>query len=114
LTEPSAAARTPSAACARGCPAPALAHDARAPRPRRRGDRDDHLVGLGVVEDPRQVARGVAAHAHALDAQPSLERIVVEEAHRVEPELAVAQQLAQHQAPAVAGADDQDIARALA
>ena len=49
----------------------ALAHDPRARGPRSGGDRDDHFVGLGVVEDLRQVLRGVAAHAHAVDAQPA-------------------------------------------
>ncbi len=33
----------------------ALAHDPRAGRARRGGDRDDHFVGLGLVEDARQV-----------------------------------------------------------
>ncbi len=47
----------------------ALAHDPRTRRPGRGGDRDDDFVGLGLVEDARQVAFGVAAHAHAVDAQ---------------------------------------------
>ena len=68
----------------------ALAHDARAGGPRRRGDRDDDFVGLGLLEDARQVILGVAAHAHPVDAQPVLARVVVEEADGRQPELAVA------------------------
>ena len=85
----------------------ALAHHARAHAARRGGDRDDHLLRLGLLEDARQIALRVAAHADAIDAQPALARIVVEKPHRREPELAVAHDLAQHQAPAVAGAHDQ-------
>ena len=100
---------------AHGYPArAALAHDSRARRARGGGDRDDHFVGLGLVEDARQVAFGVPAHAHAVDAQPPLARVVVEEADRREPELAVAHDLAQHQPPAVAGTGDQHAAFALA
>ena len=50
---------------------------------------------------------------HAVDAQAALARVVVDEADRVEAEVRVAQDLAQHQAPAVAGADDQHAARVL-
>ena len=62
----------------------------------------------------RASAVGTAEHAHAVDARAALERVVVDEADRVEPELRVAQHLAQRQAPAVAGADDQHAARVLA
>ncbi len=92
--------------------APALAHDARARRARRGGDRDDDFVGLGLVQDARQVAFGVPTHLHAVDAQAVLARVVVGEAHRPQAKLAVAQDLAQHEPPAVAGADDQDVALA--
>ena len=47
-------------------------------------------------------------------AQAPLERVVVDEADRLEAQLGVAQDLAQDEAPAVAGADDQQAARVLA
>ena len=50
---------------------------------------------------------GVAPHAHAVEPQAALERVVVDEADGRETELAVAHDLAQHELPAVAGADDQ-------
>ena len=81
--------------------------------PGRRGDRDDHLVGLGLVEDLRQLARR-AAHAHAVDPQPLLERVVVDEADRVQAELRVARELLADLAAALAGADDQHGALAVA
>ena len=81
--------------------------------PGRRGDRDDHLVGLGLVEDLRQLARR-AAHAHAVDPQPPLERVVVDEADRVQAELRVARELLADLAPALAGADDQHVALVVA
>ena len=75
---------------------------------RRRGDGDDHLVGLGVVEDPRQVVgravHAVAGHEHAL-----LARVVVDEADHGARELGVAAQLERHLLAAVAGADDQHL-----
>ena len=92
----------------------ALAHDARACGPGGGGNRDDHLVGLGLAQHPRQLLLGVAAHLHPFDPQPALARVVVEKADRLQTESAVAHDLAQHQAPAVAGADDQDAALALA
>ena len=55
---------------------------------------------------------GVAAHAQPFDAHPALGRIVVEEADRREPQLAVSHDLAGHHAPTLAGARDQH--RALA
>ena len=45
---------------------------------------------------------------------PALARIVVEEADRAQPQLGVAHQLADDEAAAVAAADDQDLAGALA
>ena len=81
--------------------------------PGRRRDRDDDLVGLGLVEDLRQLARR-AAHAHAVDAQPPLERVVVDEADRVQAELRVARELLADLAPALAGADDQHVALGVA
>jgi hypothetical protein len=79
----------------------------------RRRDRDDHLVGLGAVEDPRQVV-GRALHLQAVDAHALLARVVVDEADRHAAELGVAAQLGRHQLAAVARAHDQDLARALA
>ncbi len=58
---------------------------------------------------PRSV--GAPEHADALDADAALERVVVDEADRVEVELRVAQHLAQDEAAAVAGADDQHAPR---
>ena len=52
-------------------------------------------------------SRVVPAHAHAVDAQALLERVVVDEADRVQAELRVARQLLADLAPALAGADDQ-------
>ena len=52
--------------------------------------------------------------AHAVDPQAALERVVVDEADRLEAELGVAQDLAQDEPAAVAGADDQQAARVLA
>ena len=98
----------------RDAPRTALAHDARARGPGGGGNRDDHLVGLGLAEHTRQLLLGVAAHLHPFDPQPALARVVVEKAHRLQAEPAVAHDLAQHQAPAVAGADDQHAALALA
>ena len=80
-----------------------------AQRAGRRRDRDRDLVGLGLVEDPRQLV-GAAQDADALDAHAVLGRVVVDEADRVEAEVRVAQDLAQDEAAAVAGADDQHAA----
>ena len=43
-----------------------------------------HLVGLGLVEDARQLV-GRAEHLHAVDAHALLERVVVDEADRAQP-----------------------------
>ena len=92
----------------------ALAHDPCARRAGGGRDRDDHFVGLGVVEHSRQVCLGVAAHTHAIDAQATLAGVVIEEAHRDQAELAVAQDLAHDHPPALAGAGDQHGALVLA
>ena len=63
------------------------AHHAGAERARRRRDRDRDLVGLGLVEDPRQRVGG-AEHLHAVDAHAALERVVVDEADRAQAEAA--------------------------
>ena len=88
-------------------------HDLHPQPPGRRRDRDDDLVGLGLVEDLRQLARR-PAHAHAVDAQPLLERVVVDEADRVQAELGVARELLADLAAALAGADDQHVALVVA
>jgi hypothetical protein len=88
----------------------ASGHDLLAQNARRRRDRDDHLVGLGVVEDARQVV-GRALDLDARDAHAALARIVVHEADRRGAERRVALQLGRHQLAAVAGADDQHLAR---
>ena len=95
-------------------PLATLADDAPAGGPGRRGDRDDDFVRLGLLQDARKVALGVAADPDPVDAQPPLAGVIVEEAHRVEPELAVACDLPQDEPPAVAGAHDQHAAVTLA
>ena len=97
---------------------PALAargHDACAQRPGRRRDRDHDLVGLDLVEDPRQVlGRGGAEHLEAvLVLDPLLAGIVVDEPDRTHPQLRVARELAHDQPAAVATAHDQHVASAL-
>jgi hypothetical protein len=91
----------------------ALTHDSGSRRARCGGDRDDHFVGLGVVEDPWQILAGVAPHPHAVDPQAQLQGIVVEEADGQETELAVAQDLPHDHSPSVPGARDQDRALTL-
>ena len=74
----------------------------------RRRDRDQHLVRLVVPQQVLQVV-GRAEHLHAVDAVAALARIVVDEADRRVVQLVVALQLAHHQLPGVAGADDQHL-----
>ena len=62
----------------------------------------------------RGSSRGRAEHRHAVDARAPLERVVVDEADGREAERRVAQDLAQDEPPAVAGADDEDAARVAA
>ncbi len=92
----------------------ARSHYARARGAWRRGDRDHNFVGVGIVEDARQIILRVPAHAHAVDPQTALARVVVDEADRRQTEPAVAHDLAQHQSSAVAGAGDQHAALVLA
>src|SRR5439155_14686478 len=92
----------------------ALAHYASARRARGRGDGDDHLIRVGLIEDARQVLFGVAPHAHAVDAQSSLLRVVIEEADGRQPELTIAHDLARDHPPPLARAGDQHGALALA
>ena len=86
------------------------AHDVRAHDAGRRRDRDRDLVGLDLLEDPPELGRR-AEDLDAVDAQARLERVVVDEADGLEAELGVAQDLAQDEAAAVAGADDEHAAR---
>ena len=69
---------------------------------------------LRLVEDARQIRARVPAHAHPVDAQAALARVIIEKADRGQAEPAVARDLTQHQPPAVSGADDQHAALALA
>ncbi len=76
--------------------------------PRRRRDRDQHLVGLVVAQEVREVVGG-AEHLHAVDAVAALARVVVDEADRRVVQLPVALHLAHHQLAGVARADDQHL-----
>ena len=89
--------------------------DAAPERPRRGGDRDDHLVRLDLVEDPSQiVGAGGAQHLQpVLVLHALLARVVVDEPDRAQAQLRIADQLTDHEASAVAAPDDQHIARAL-
>ena len=89
--------------------------DPGAQRARRRRDRDQHLVGLDVLEHARQVRPSCRARATPRSIRaPLLARVVVDEADGPVAEVRVAQDLAQQQAAAVAGADDQHRARVAA
>ena len=85
----------------------ARGHHARAHAARGRGHRDQDLVGLDVLEHARQVVRAAEHLDAAVDARAALARVVVDEADRAVAEVRIAQDLAQQQAAAVAGADDQ-------
>ena len=90
----------------------ARGHDLLAQDARRRGNRDDHLVRLGPVEHAREL-RGQALHLDAAEPDPLLARVVVDESDR-HAELRVAAELGGHELAAIAGADDQDLARPAA
>ncbi len=87
---------------------------ARAHRSRRGGHRDQHLVGLDVLEHARQLLRRAEHGQPAVDPRALLARIVVDEADRPVAQIRVAQDLAQQQPAAVAGTDDQHGARVAA
>ena len=89
-------------------------HDARAQRAGRRGDRDQHLVGLDVVEHVAELLGGAEHVEAAVDAHALLARVVVDEPDGPHAEVGVAQDLPQQQPAAVARADDQHRARAAA
>ena len=111
-----AAARTRSASSAPGFRAAGRRSTTRARTvPGRRRDRDHDLVGLDLVEHPREVGvLGRAEHPQpVLVLEPALARIVVDEADRPQPQLRVADELAHDEAAAVAAADDQHVAGAL-
>ena len=93
----------------------ACGHDACAQRAGRRWDRDHDLVGLDLVEDPREiVCGGGAEHLEAvLVLDPLLAGVVVDEPDRPHPQLRVARELTHDQATAVATADDQRVASPL-
>ena len=93
---------------------PAGGDDARAHRARRRRDRDQHLVGLDVLEHARQLLGRAEHREPAVDPRALLARVVVDEADRAVAQLGVAQDLAQQQPAAVAGADDDHRARVAA
>ena len=78
----------------------ALAHLARRGR-----DRDQHLVRAVLAEDPRQLL-GRAEHAHVVQAQVLLARVVVDQADRRVAERRALQHLLDDQLRGVAGADD--------
>ena len=82
--------------------------DALTHRAGRRRNRDQHLVGLVVAQEVRQVV-GRAEHPHVDDARTALARVVVDEPDRRVRELAVALHLAHHQLARVAGAHDQHL-----
>ena len=88
--------------------------DAGAHRARRRGDGDQDLVGLDVVEHARQLRRRAEDEQAAVDPRALLARVVVDEADRPVAEVGVAEDLAQQQPAAVAGADDDHGAGVLA
>src|SRR2546423_1793672 len=96
-----------------GVALPARGHGAGAKLAWCRRDRDDHLGRLGAVEDARQLV-GRALDLEAGDADALLARVVVDEPDRHAAELGVAPQLRGHQLAAVAGSDDQHLARVLA
>jgi hypothetical protein len=85
----------------------ARAHHRRAQGARGRRDRDQHLVGLDVVEHARKLGGGAEHLDPAIDPRVALAVVVVDEADRPIAEVGVAQDLAQQQPAAVAGADDQ-------
>ncbi len=73
-----------------------------------RGDRDHHLVGVGLVEDPLDLL-GRAEHLQPQHPHPPLAGVVVDEADRGGAEVGVELQLADHHLAAGAGADDQHL-----
>jgi hypothetical protein len=78
---------------------------------RRRRDRDQHLVGLDVLEHPAELL-GRAEHLEAVDPRAALARVVVDEADGPVPERRVAQDLLEQHPAAVPRADDEHRARA--
>ena len=93
---------------------PALAaggHDLLAQDARGRGDRDDHLVGLGVVEHAWPARRSCRAPCSPPTRMPCLRGSSSTKPTAALPQLRVAAQLEGHLLAAVAGADDQHLAR---
>ena len=108
-----ATARTRSARCAPGssaCDIPAPPARAWCP-----GAEGIAMITSSGSDSSRMRGRsclGVPANPHAVDPQTVLAGVVVDEPDRLQPELAVAPDLAQHQPPAVARAHDQNVALA--
>ena len=76
---------------------------------RRGRHRDQHLVGPVLADDSADLV-GRPEHAHAVDADVLLARVVVDEPDRRVGEPPVALHLAHDQLTRVAGADDQHLA----
>ena len=72
---------------------------------RGRRDRDEQLVRMTLAKEPRQLV-GRPQHAHSVQAQVLLARVVVDETDRRVSERRVAQHLAQHQLRGITGSDD--------
>ncbi len=87
---------------------PAGGDDPGSQRPRRRGDRDHDLVGLGLVEDRLDLRRR-PQHLEAEHPHPLLARVVVDEADRGRAQVRVEVHLADDHLTAGAGADDQHL-----
>ena len=75
------------------------------------GDRDDHLVGMELVEDLPDLL-GRAEDVEAMQAHAALARVVVEEADRLRPEVGVELQLAGDHLPSRPRADHEHPPRA--
>ena len=73
------------------------------------GHRDNHVLDRIRFDRPRQIF-DPAEHAHAINALPLLDRVVVEHADRFEPEVVVAFEFTQDRRTGVAGADDEHAA----
>ena len=80
-------------------------HDTLAHRARRGGNRDQHLVRAVLAEDPRQLVRR-SEHAHVVQAEVLLARVVVDQADRRVAERRALQHLLDDQLRRVAGTDD--------
>ena len=89
-------------------------HHPRAQRARRGRDRDEHLLGLGVVQHRAPARRCAPSTRRPCRRMAALARVVVDEADRPVAQRGIAHQLAQDLAAAAAGAHDQHVARVRA